>query len=795
MLVSRYALQSYPTLQGSGNSNYFRTRTDRDNYFAGQTLAVGYLCAIGGDPESTDWTEVTWEVDQYNGVNWATIDLSQNFALIVTNEGIAALSDAAAGEYKLAISRIVVKSTNAVVGTNLATWDLTQFLINSNGYSDICLDTNNLSNSTFTIENNLTYRTNLLNGGIQFTLEFDINCLGQFSPTESSSINPTLTDFDIAMIGLCVKDQRADTNGDDVLFAIANLPTPVNKLASTPSRVGNNLKLYLNTTLSNFGNVAKINCIETAVGSVPEVIDEEDLSNSYDGENAPYNLYIVDNLAGTNVPAIAIRKGNPVSPDNPVTWNFITPNDDTLEISSTELIDNSLKNYMIAGWNGTKYVPADAEKPNEITLAGLYTNQSGKPYLIYAGKVKNPNTAYNYGFNYDTTNATGYAVGDAVCAVVSNPNDQIEKTTFIFQITRVSAYDPTTGQGGKPLDIVASPLNGNKNTYTTGLVPTTYYGETTGTGSGLKVMVTATANASTPWNFPTSWIDKPLYVDYNHASDPNWDTYKQILPPSERNNKDRRGKLTIEPHSGYSMFVGWCINENTIKLALDLRNEATYATYGTTRYATNEEVRKTDANAKAVTSVTPETLKKNYLQITVPDSDTAGWGKTFNKPIEVNTYTKFNHPIIGSGMNTPSSALPNSTSFYGTSYRAMWADLAEYYRSDKVYPAGTLITIGNGLAEITEAKIECNGVISTKPGYELGDKKDEHDLPVALIGKVPVLFDGQCAPQFGDRVYLSKLMPGRASNVPNGSCLGKVIDRRKNLDQTSNIMCSIRIAF
>lgn len=121
--------------------------------------------------------------------------------------------------------------------------------------------------------------------------------------------------------------------------------------------------------------------------------------------------------------------------------------------------------------------------------------------------------------------------------------------------------------------------------------------------------------------------------------------------------------------------------------------------------------------------------------------------------------------------------------------------MAEYYKSDKLYPAGTLICIGAGLAEITEAKSECNGIISTKPGYELGKKEDAFDLPVALVGKVPVLFDGHCSPQFGDRVYLSKVVPGKASTTPFGKCLGKIIDRRKNLDQVNNIMCSVRIDF
>ena len=259
MRVSRYALQSY----NIPDDYYFLTRAERDSYFQGKNIGKGTMCAIGGDKTSTDWSSPVWEADQYNGSNWATLDLSQNFALIVTNEGIAALTDASQGQYKLELSRILIKSTPIKSNEPLATWNLDTF-VRTPGYSDICLDTNNPSNSTFSIERNLTYRTNLLNGGVQFTIQLGVNCMGQLIVTEetdSPNAYPTLSEFDVAAIGLCVKDQREGKNNKDVLFAIANLPVPVTKLASTPTRVGNDLKFYLNTTLSNFGNVANLDVI------------------------------------------------------------------------------------------------------------------------------------------------------------------------------------------------------------------------------------------------------------------------------------------------------------------------------------------------------------------------------------------------------------------------------------------------------------------------------------------------------------------------------------------------------
>lgn len=107
----------------------------------------------------------------------------------------------------------------------------------------------------------------------------------------------------------------------------------------------------------------------------------------------------------------------------------------------------------------------------------------------------------------------------------------------------------------------------------------------------------------------------------------------------------------------------------------------------------------------------------------------------------------------------------NQVDFWGKSYRAEWADLAEYYEADQIYEPGTLISFGDGEKEITKAQFEADGVISTKPGLQLGSKKNENYLPVALTGRVPVLMDGNSVNYFGDKIYLSRLRPGMASTI------------------------------
>ena len=414
---------------------------------------------------------------------------------------------------------------------------------------------------------------------------------------------------------------------------------------------------------------------------------------------------------------------------------------------------------MIAAWNGSiqKYVPANPSN-HDLSLAGLYVRN----HIIYAGRVNQNANTKSYTFDVNTTTAENYLVGDIlICAR--------DGATFTVQIINV---DPSNG---KPTEWYITPKTGMVDVNTPeGEYWPLAYTKPNGTGLGLTIHIETVTNTSNiyTWNFDNSYINKPLYV-----------------------SKTNPGEISTT-RSG--QFVGWCLGPQSIKMGLDLRNEATETVYGTTRYATNTEVKNVAGNqtAKNTTSITPETVQANYIQRTCYANNP---GYDAMHPIDVDTYIYFKAPIYGRGID-PSTLTNNGdpdsdVSFYGVAYRATWADLAEYYKADKHYAAGTLICFGDGFAEITEAKNECNGVISTKPGYILGEKKDENDLPVALVGKVPVLFDGQCVPRFGDRIYLSKLMPGRASTKVNGKCLGKIIDKREHLDQYNAIDCVIKIAF
>jgi len=94
----------------------------------------------------------------------------------------------------------------------------------------------------------------------------------------------------------------------------------------------------------------------------------------------------------------------------------------------------------------------------------------------------------------------------------------------------------------------------------------------------------------------------------------------------------------------------------------------------------------------------------------------------------------------------------------GTASKANWADLAENYKADAEYPAGTLVMFG-GKEEVTIATDHANAVVSEKPAYLMNNEM-VGGTPIALIGRVPVLVD--CDVKIGDKLVLGNT-PGVAT--------------------------------
>lgn len=118
---------------------------------------------------------------------------------------------------------------------------------------------------------------------------------------------------------------------------------------------------------------------------------------------------------------------------------------------------------------------------------------------------------------------------------------------------------------------------------------------------------------------------------------------------------------------------------------------------------------------------------------------------------------------VGVGITLVAGAM-----LHGTATTALYADLAEMYKSDSAYEPGTVVKIG-GEYEVTETTgancCEVFGIVSTDPAYLMNSGCD--GVAVALEGRVPCKVWGKV--KKGDRLVTSGV-PGVAMSA-NGSTI------------------------
>jgi hypothetical protein len=88
----------------------------------------------------------------------------------------------------------------------------------------------------------------------------------------------------------------------------------------------------------------------------------------------------------------------------------------------------------------------------------------------------------------------------------------------------------------------------------------------------------------------------------------------------------------------------------------------------------------------------------------------------------------------------PSTGNLQANVFTGVSTTAKYADLAENYTADNIYPPGTVLEFG-GPAEVTIASdesVRVAGIVSTQPAHLMNSHlTGTHVVAVGLIGRVP----------------------------------------------------------
>lgn len=759
MLVTADQLSIY----GIEKDYWFARRTgsgtpiSRDQYFINYSnkLQTGMYCAIGNDTDG-------WELEQYDGVNWKITLPDESYKLVITSNGLKAVADTVIGGYKLTISGVKIID-QVVPSPSIPFIEWTDDIFLAHGNVKFSVGTVNSPNKPDSqglsrLREVLSWKYNSSSGGIQYCLNLPTEGLGAFSDDDEE-------EWDIGTIGLYIKDKDGY---NDILFAVATLPSVIKKYANNEGKIGNRIKLYFNTVLSNLGFVSNLEVMEDGNQSLPEVPNETLLFHPTDNQRRAYNCYLVDNLFGSNMPALAVPRPLNTTDYGQYSndWAYFQPSINMLAVNEENFAD-SVNNYQFVYWDSDHQLYelaegryfTDAPAPNNKMPIGIRVGNN----IIYSGEVVNFQTTYKYKVEL-YNGGSRYSSGDILNVIVTD--------NLVFRIEVTAANRET----GEITDFaLIGPCSGGIKIEGDGYVVKSavydYYSQLPRNGGGARFRITDEELGRTPWNFPASWLNKPVYC--NNDSDPGNPT------------------LTVT-----DCFLGWVSGTNSIRLGLDLRNEASTTRFGTTRYATDTEVRNvvsypTPANASAVT---PQALYNNYLP-TKKGSANTQLGSSWTYPVEVETNVWFKETILGKNMTkADAQRLDNANvDFVGRAYRAEWADLAEYYESDEIYEPGTLITFGAGDREITKAQFEADGVISSKPGLQLGIKENDYYLPVALTGRVPVLMDGNSINYFGDKIYLSRVKPGAASTVKNGKAIGKIVDRNPGTKRL--VECVVRIDF
>lgn len=710
----------------------------RNEYFMQHPalLEAGLYCAVGGNPNLTSnnaaYNELVWELERYNGINWVAVNPTQNYSLTITNEGLKALANATNGTYKVEITQVqIIADVISNPARPIISWTNNDFYDKETRNHDLVIDW-----SDDVLKNHLTWRVNLGNGGIQYQLSLNSDTVA-WDGREN---------FNVGSIGLFINNPNDSTQ--KILFGVACLPAAIAKYATNVSGTGNSLRFYLNTIIDNLGYISNVTQYPSDDHSIPEIENETDLINQVDGLSTMYNMYLVNNLMGTNLPALATRQ---LSDDGEsINWMYFTPSSNLIQVDPSSFASNVL-NYMFVYWDSATslYKPADGADKEKLPV-GMRSGNA----IILTGDINNASLTYLYSPSVQKGSGLNYSRGDKLYYTATDSGSSVTFDVIVVDV------DPS----GAILDVMITPPAGQVlvNVEDVHL----QYAGGYGVGSGALFSCTSTEQSTVIWNYPSSWINNNAYVDTG----------------------SKVGLLTNINHlNEEDLPVGRFLGPTSVRytgVSTAAVNDASTTSKGITQYATSEEVGnvKNSGLSASFKTVVPQALQNNYIQKTNVSGNP---GDAASNPIYVDTHLKFRTPIV--------SEITNGVAFQGLAYRAVYGDLAEYYRSDKAYDPGTLIVIGSGPAEITLARGECNGIISEYPGYELGEKKDEKDLLVALVGRVNVLFDGLCSPKFGDKIYLSAITPGRASTIPNGSCLGKIID--KSPEGKIKIMCSVRINF
>jgi hypothetical protein len=183
----------------------------------------------------------------------------------------------------------------------------------------------------------------------------------------------------------------------------------------------------------------------------------------------------------------------------------------------------------------------------------------------------------------------------------------------------------------------------------------------------------------------------------------------------------------------------------------------------------------------AISAATPTQIINGTSLVDIPSS-----GSNIIANVAGSTILRITSAGLENAMGNGVGNIGNATVYYNTVFAkatsAQYADLAEMYVADQLYPAGTVVEFG-GTEEVQATQSTHStavaGIVSTNPSYLMNATlSGEHVVAVALVGRVPCQVVGTI--NKGDRLVSSNY-PGVATKMSTndyqpGCILGKALE-------------------
>ena len=358
------------------------------------------------------------------------------------------------------------------------------------------------------------------------------------------------------------------------------------------------------------------------------------------------------------------------------------------------------------------------------SVVGNLTTGNYFPSLVSSSGTGNKALNVSGSYTFDTANAK-LALGNLAATY------DVAASTFTGSLTtaaqpNVTSLGTLTGLGVNGT-ITASAITAN-----TGLF--------TGDGGGLSNIVGANVTGSVPSATSATTVTLPAQANITSVGTLSGLTVTATITGSVSGSAATASLATFATTAN---AVAGANVSGTVA-------SATLATFASTANAVaGANVSGTVASATSATSATTATTAGTVTTAAQPNITSTGTltSLTVSGALNVMSGTLTADTLTTGASGTAGVITGNWSLSSGSRLSATYADLAEYYKGEKAYEAGTVVCFG-GSAEVHVSEEKCSkrvaGVVSTNPAYLMNSTCSGIPVAVALQGRVPCKVTGKC---------------------------------------------------